>query len=152
MSNVLERFRGLSGMEFYTNACNMRREIEYFLMNEKNVPKRHRSNYSYPIINSVNAMIDAVVLANKIYPYTPERVNDKKDLFQQAIDYIDIIYERFQGAMQDMWWQVLHTPPDQPGYKRRLEIEAEIEKIGAMLVVEENTLKGCKEKVKLLKR
>lgn len=139
-------------MEFYTNACNMRRELEYFLMNDKNVPKRHRSNYSYPIINKVNTMIDYIVLANKIYPYTDDKVIEKKALFQQAIDCIDVIYERFQGAMQDMWWQVLHTPIDQPGYKRRLEIEAQIEKIGNMLVEEEKTLKGCKEKVKLLKR
>lgn len=152
MSNVLERFRGLSGMEFYTNACGLRHELEYFLMNDKNVPKRHRSNYSYPIINLVNSMIDYIILANKIYPYTVDKVQEKKNLFQKSIDCIDLIYERFQGAIQDLRWQVLHTPEDSPGYKRRIEIEHRLECVGNMLCDEEKLLRGTKDKVRLLKR
>lgn len=38
MSNVLERHRGISEMEFYVTAINIRHELTTFLMHEKNVP------------------------------------------------------------------------------------------------------------------
>ena len=97
-------------------------------------------------------MIDYIILANKIYPYTVDKVQEKKNLFQKSIDCIDLIYERFQGAIQDLWWQVLHTPEDSPGYKRRIEIEHRLECVGNMLCDEEKLLRGTKDKVRLLKR
>lgn len=152
MSNVLERFRGISEMEFYQNAIKIRHEMSHFLMSEKNVPKRWRSVYAYPIINKVQEMIDTIIDANKIVAYSPELLNARKKGFQDAIELTDKIFERFQGAVQDVWWDMLHSEPGSSGYQNRLRIEKHVAEIGVLLEYEERLLKGCKYKSKLVKR
>lgn len=152
MSNVLERFRSTSEMEFYQNAVKIRHEVSHFLMNEKNVPKRWRSVYAYPTIGMVRDMIHQIKRANRIYAYSPELLHDRKQGFQIALDSLDDIYEEIQGAMQDVWWDTLHIEPGNPGYKDRIRIEKHVEEIGKLLEYEERLLKGCKSNSKLLKR
>ena len=152
MSNVLERFRGISEMEFYQNAIKIRHEMSHFLMSEKNMPKRWRSVYAYPIINKVQEMIDTIIDANRIVAYSPELLNDRKQGFQDAIELTDKIFERLQGAVQDVWWDMLHSEPGNPGYQNRLRIEKHVAEIGVLLEYEERLLKGCKYKSKLVKR
>ncbi|MDO4465380.1 MAG: hypothetical protein Q4C57_12685, partial [Bacillota bacterium] len=118
----------------------------------KNLPKRWRSVYAYPTINLVQTMIDAIMDANGIYPYSANLVADKKTAFKVCIKYVDKIYERLQGAMVDVWWDTLHIEPGNPGYKDRVRIENKIDEIGKMLELEERLLQGCKNNVKLLKR
>lgn len=74
MSNVLERHRGISEMEFYVTAINIRHELTTFLMHEKNVPKRWRSVYTYPVINLSQAQIDLIIKANDVFAFKPEQV------------------------------------------------------------------------------
>ena len=152
MSNVLERFRSISEMEFYTNAVKIRHEISHFLMNEKNIPKRWRSVYAYPTINLVQTMIDTIMDANEIYPYSVDLVAEKKTAFKVCEKYVDKIYERLQGAVMDVWWDTLHIEPGNPGYKDRVRIENKIAEIGKLLEFEERLLRGCKNNVRLLKR
>lgn len=152
MSNVLERFRSISEMEFYNNAVKIRHEVSHFLMNEKNIPKRWRSVYAYPTINLVQTMIDTIMDANGIHPYSIDLVTDRKNAFQRGIGYIDKINERIQGAVLDVWWDTLHIEPGNPGYKDRVRIENKVAEIGKLLEYEERLLKGCKKSTKLLKR
>ena len=152
MSNVLERLRGISEMEFYQNAIKIRHEMSRFLMSEKNMPKRWRSVYAYPIINKVQEMIDTIIDANRIVAYSPELLNARKQGFQDAIESTDKIFERLQGAVQDVWWDMLHSEPGSSGYQNRLRIEKHVAEIGVLLEYEERLLKGCKYKSKLVKR
>jgi hypothetical protein len=149
MSNVLERHRGISEMEFYRTAINIRHELTTFLMREKNVPKRWRSIYAYPIINASQAQIDLIVKANNIYPFKEEQVEERKHLQQGCIDYCDIIFERLQALMQDLWWDMLHRDNGDSDKKR---IQNFIDSMGCMLVYEEDRLKGWRKSTKLLRR
>lgn len=152
MSSVLERFRSISEMQFYVTAQTIRHEIRAFVMNDKNVPKRYRSVYTYPIINLVQEMIDYIIDGNDVYTFTPDRVTERKQKFQLAINCIPKIYERFQGAIYDLWWDTIRSNPGQPGFARRLQLEDAIFKIGKLLEEEEKLLKGCRDKTKLLNR
>ena len=152
MSSVLERFRNISEMQFYETAQTIRHEIRTFLLNDKNIPKKYRSIYTYPIFNLVQEMIDYMVEANSIYTFTTDKVIERKQKFQNSINCIDKIYERLQGAIADVWWETLHSNPGDPGFARRLQLEDHICKIAVLLVEEEKLLKGCKEKTKLLNR
>ena len=152
MSNVLERFRSVSEMEFYRKGQDILHETRTFLMNEKNVPKRSRALYAYPIINMVQSMIEASVTANRIYAYKPEELERRKRLFQISIEYVDTIYLRLQSAMTDLWKDTLCCELGNPKYNERLRIEMHIGIIGTLLIEEEKLLKGCKAKSKLLKQ
>ena len=149
MSNVLERHRGMSEMEFYRTATEIRHELTTFLMREKNVPKRWRSIYAYPIINLVQAQIDLILDANDIYPYKTEQVEERKAKQQMCIDYCDRIYERLQAMMQDLWWDVLHRPDDDSD---KIRIQKFIDNMGKLLLYEEERLKGWRKSTRLLRR
>lgn len=152
MSNVLERFRSVSEMDFYAIGQSLLHETRSFLMNDDVIPKRERSTYTYPIIHLVQAMIDAFTAANRIYAYTTEDVARRKQMFQTSIDYIDPIYQRIQSAMNDLWKDTLCCSMDDPRYKKRMKLEKHLAIIGNLLVDEEARLRGCKNKTKLLNR
>lgn len=149
MSNVLERHRGISEMDFYVTAINIRHELTTFLMREKNVPKRWRSIYTYPIINLSQAQIDLIVDANNIFAFKPEQVEERKAKQQICINYCDRIFERLQAMMVDLWWDVLHRPDDDAD---KIRIQKFIDNMGKLLVVEEDRLKGWRRSTKLLQR
>ena len=149
MSNVLARFRGISEMEFYKVADDLRTELSTFLMNDKNVPKKWRAVISYPIIDLVQLMFDCMTDANSIYPYTPELVEERKRLQQMRIRCCDKIFERLQHAMRVVWWDRLHRDETSPE-RRRLEYH--LDKIGDMLEREEKLLNGWRNSTKLLRR
>lgn len=149
MSNVLERHRGVSEMEFYRTAVEIRHELTTFLMREKNVPKRWRSIYTYPIINLVQAQIDLIVKANNIYPFNAEQVEERKAIQQSCIDYCDLIFERLQSLMADLWWDVLHRPDSDSD---KIRIQRFVDNMGKLLLYEEDRLKGWRKSTKLLRR
>lgn len=87
MSNVLERHRGISEMEFYVTAINIRHELTTFLMHEKNVPKRWRSVYTYPVINLSQAQIDLIIKANDVFAFKPEQVESIVRLYRENVSH-----------------------------------------------------------------
>lgn len=149
MSNVLERHRGISEMEFYVTAINIRHELTTFLMCEKNVPKRWRSVYTYPVINLSQAQIDLIIKANGVFTFKPEQVEYRKALQRECIAYCDIIFERLQSMMVDLWWDVLHRPDDDSDKTR---IQKFIDNMGKLLVFEEDRLRRWRNSTKLLRR
>lgn len=151
MSNVLARFRKTSEMEFYKVGQELLHEIRSFLMNEKVIPKRQRMIYTYPIINLTQSMIDTFMQANKIYAYTPEQVALRKELFQRAINNLDPIYIRLQSAVTDLWKETLFiTDKTNPRYQDKIRLNKHIGKITDLMIREEELLRGCKRKTKLL--
>lgn len=136
-------------MEFYKVADDLRTELSMFLMNEKNVPKKWRSVITYPVINILQAMMDCIVSANRIYAYTPELVEKRKALQDLCIDYCEKIFERMQYAMRVVWWERLHRAESNT---ERLRLEYHLDKIGELLDREERLLNGWKSSTKLLRR
>ena len=152
MSNVLERFRSVSEMDFYVIGQQLLHETRSFLMSDEVIPKRERSIYTYPIIHLVQSMLDTMMAANRIYAYTMDEMIRRKQMFQASIDYIDPIYLRLQSAMNDLWKDALCCSKDDPRYAKRVKLEKHLCIIGGLLVDEEARLKGLKNKTRLLKR
>lgn len=149
MSNVFAREQGISDMEFYRVADKLRTEISVFLMNDKNVPKKWRSVITYPIINLTQAMLDCIIDANAIYPYSNELVERRKALQQLCINYCEKIFERFQYVMNTVMCERLHR--DENNTERR-RLEYHLDEIGALLEKEERLLHGWKNSTKLMRR
>lgn len=153
MSNVLARKRGISEMEFYGTAENLRNELSSLLFRDKAVPKKYRANVTYPALASVNKMMTLMHKANRIFPYTPEQVDRRKELQQECIDCLDNIYEIMQYAMRNVWWQRLHAVNKQTGEPtvERQHLEFHLAVIGDLMDREERLLIGWKRSTKLLK-
>ena len=153
MSNVLKRMQGISEMEFYHVADDLRTELSSLLYRDKIVPKKYRVNVTYRALDTVNHMMGLMHRANRIYPYTPEEVTKRKDLQQECIDCLDDIYETLQYAIRNVWWQKLHAVNKDTGEPtiERQHLEKHLTDIGALLDREDALLKGWKRSTKLLK-
>ena len=77
LSNVLARLQGVSDMEFYRVALDLNTELSAFLMSEKNVPKKWRAVYTYPILALMESLFDYIEDANAIWPNTDDLVAEK---------------------------------------------------------------------------
>ena len=154
MSNVLARQRGISDMEFYHTADDLRTELSALLMRDNVIPKKWRHVITYRALNILQDLFDCMHEANRIYPYTPEEVTERKRLQQKCISCLDGIYEVMQNAMRNVWWQKLHAVNKETGQptKERLLLEKHITDIGNLLDREEMLLVGWKRSTKLLKR
>lgn len=153
MSNVLARKRGISEMEFYGTAENIRTELSSLLFRDKALPKKYRASVTYPALAAVNRMMALMHKANRIYPYTPEEVAERKRLQQECIDCLDEVYEILQFAIRNVWWQKLHAANPKTGEPtiERQHLEYHLTVIGDLLDREERLLTGWKRSTKLLK-
>ena len=149
MSNVLQRFQGISEMEFYQNATVLYKNLSRFLMSEKNIPKRWRFVHVYPILDIMNELFDCMVEANDIYPYNEQELNRRKGLQDKCIKICDIIYERLQRIIDTVLWEKLHQDRDSA---ERVRIEGWLTTLGNLLDREIPLLKGWKKSTKLLER
>lgn len=141
--------RGVSEMEFYRVAVDLNTELSSFLMSEKNVPKKWRSVYVYPVLSMMDSLFDCMEDANAIWPYPDEAVDERKRLQKCCINYVIKIYGKLQRAMRVVWWQKLHMDESSP---ERLRIEFHLTKIGDLLDREEALLTGWRKSTKLLHR
>lgn len=57
-------------MEFYKNAVELRCALSGFVMQEKYIPKKWRPILAYPTVNLLNTMMEHIIAANGIYPYS----------------------------------------------------------------------------------
>lgn len=153
MSNVLARKRGISEMEFYHTADDLRTELHSLLYRDKIVPKKCRHSVTYAALDAVNDMILLMHRANRKSLYIPKEVDERRELQQQCLDKIDDIYEILQYAIRNVWWQKLHAVNRETGEptKERLLLEKHLTDIGNLLEREERLLIGWKRSTKLLK-
>ena len=98
MSNVLERYRNVSSMEFHRNAVWLRDEMERFCMREKNVPRRYRAIITYPLVEAFDTLLNLIEEANLIYTDTEEKLRERKEVQAQAIRQVSRIYGILQHA------------------------------------------------------
>lgn len=99
MSNVLSRFRSISEMEFYKNAVELRCALSGFVMQEKYIPKKWRPILAYPTVNLLNTMMEHIIAANGIYPYSGgkldhELLHRRKELQAQAVADCEALFDR----------------------------------------------------------
>lgn len=148
MSNVLARLQGVSDMEFYRVALDLNTELSAFLMSEKNVPKKWRSVYVYPVLTTMENLFDLMEDANAIWANTDELVEERKRIQKECITCCSKIYGKLQRAMRVVWWQKLHRDESSP---ERCRIECHLSMIGDMLDREEALLTGWRKSTKLIK-
>lgn len=140
MSNVLERYRNVSSMEFYNNAKKLRNDMSKFLLSDKNVPKKWRAPFSYVVIGYINKLIDNIRRANRIYPRKDENIlREKLELQSECIEIIDEIYDKLQWGIDTIWYDTLNK---YPGDKNRVRIDRYIEDFSSSLAREESLIKG----------
>ena len=152
MSNVLARQRGISEMEFYHAADDLRIELHSLLYRDKVVPRKYRHSVTYAAMDAVRRMMALMHEANRKSLYSPKEVEERRELQQQCIGCLDEIYEVMQYAMRNVWWQTLHAVNKETGEptKERVLLEKHITDIGNLIDREDRLLKGWKRSTKLL--
>lgn len=152
MSNVLSRFRSISEMEFYKNAVELRCVLSGFVMQEKYIPKKWRPILAYPTVNLLNTMIEHIIAANGIYPYSGgkldhELLHRRKELQAQAVADCEALFDRLQFIMDEFHFSRLNTGLDM-GIAPQKELPAQLVYIGTLLEREETLLKDWRHNTK----
>lgn len=145
MSNVLSRFRKISEMEFYKNAVELRCALSGFVMQEKYIPKKWRPILAYPTVNLLNQMMEHIISANGIYPYSGgkldhELLHRRKELQAQAVADCEALFDRLQFIMDEFHFSRMGTGLDM-GIAPQKELPAQLVYIGSLLEHEETLLK-----------
>lgn len=153
MSEVLKRKQGISEMEFYRNADNLRTELSAFLMREKVVPSKWRHLITDRALDHIEDMMEYMHDANDIFPFDPDELKERKRLQQCCISCCHKIGEVMQNAIRNVWWETLHATNDkgEPTVKR-LNLEFHLSEISRMLEFEETLLNGWKKSSRLMKK
>lgn len=152
MSNVLSRFRSISEMEFYKNAVELRCALSGFVMQEKYIPKKWRPILAYPTVNLLNTMMEHIIAANGIYPYSGgkldhELLHRRKELQAQAVADCEALFDRLQFIMDEFHFSRLNTGLDM-GIAPQKELPAQLVYIGTLLEREETLLKDWRHNTK----
>lgn len=152
MSNVLSRFRSISEMEFYKNAVELRCALSGFVMQEKYIPKKWRPILAYPTVNLLNTMMEHIIAANGIYPYSGgkldhELLHRRKELQAQAVADCEALFDRLQFIMDEFHFSRLNTGLDM-GIAPQKELLAQLVYIGTLLEREETLLKDWRHNTK----
>lgn len=152
MSNVLSRFRSISEMEFYKNVTELRCALSGFVMQEKYIPKKWRPILAYPTVNLLNTMMEHIIAANGIYPYSGgkldhELLHRRKELQAQAVADCEALFDRLQFIMDEFHFSRMGTGLDM-GIAPQKELPAQLVYIGTLLEREETLLKDWRHNTK----
>lgn len=126
--SVLKNMRSQSQLEFYHTATVIQSEITKFMMNEKNIPKRWRPVFTFPMVEKVISLIDNIVAANSIYPINEHEAVMRRDYQTRAIITVEQILQLLQFLLS-----TLETNPDK------------LQPIVELLVKESNLLRGWRK-------
>jgi hypothetical protein len=96
MSNVLKRKRGLSELEFWKNATEIRANFTRYLMNEKKVPKRWKFVFTMPGIGYAMKLMEEITAANTIYPTSEAELSQRRAHQNEAIVACEQILQHIQ--------------------------------------------------------
>ncbi len=103
MSNVIERYRRTSQMEFYRNALELQEDMMKFLLREKNVPRKYRGVVTYPIVAAFDELFDLMHQANRIYADAEESTAKRREIQTACIRKVDEIYRLLQRTVSLLW-------------------------------------------------
>lgn len=140
MSNVLARKRGVSEMEFYHCAKDLRVTATRFLMNDKYVSKRWKPVFTFPMLDLLRDMTNCICAANDIYPYNEDRLLQRTRLQDQAIEDCSKLWDNLQWMIETLfsWIDADHPMPTQ------------LEQMGELLDRTESLLKAWRRSAKLV--
>lgn len=99
MSNVFAREHKPTGKEYYDLALRLRTRVYLFVMNEKNVPLRHRRYHADPVIAQLVRLRRGIVDGQTIYPTNAAELQQKRDAIQQAINACENIIQALQETV-----------------------------------------------------
>lgn len=94
--SVLKNKRSQSQLEFYHTATVLRSELTRFVMNEKNIPKRYRPVFTFPMVEKLIQLFDCITAANTIYPQTDHEAEMRRDYQTKAIITVNQILQLLQ--------------------------------------------------------
>lgn len=115
MSSVLKRHQKISEMEFYRKSAEFRDKITTALMKETYVPKRMRSVFTFPVIALADQLMEQIVIANSIYPYTPEKLQARKAAQQTAIRTCELLWDKLNWYVRYRWKAEVTADTPLPG-------------------------------------
>lgn len=110
-------------MEFYKNAVELRCALSGFVMQEKYIPKKWRPILTYPTVNLLNTMMEHIIAANGIYPYSGgkldhELLHRRKELQAQAVADCEALFDRLQFIMDQRLNALAKNFVDAPNLER----------------------------------
>ena len=144
MSNVLDRFKSLSDMAFYSNLCDIQKMFNMLLLG-KYTPKKYRYIHSTPVIQKIEDMLDSIARLNNINATAdPGLLEYKRSEQKKLINECNVLYRRLQTLMNTVWYQRLHTE----GQAKEC-LERHIFKLARMIERESALLVGWRDKTKL---
>lgn len=139
-------------MEFYKNATELRCALSGFVMQEKYIPKKWRPILAYPTVNLLNTMMEHIIAANGIYPYSGgkldhELLHRRKELQAQAVADCEACLTACNSSMDEFHFSRLNTGLDM-GIAPQKELPAQLVYIGTLLDREETLLKDWRHNTK----
>lgn len=139
-------------MEFYKNATELRCALSGFVMQEKYIPKKWRPILAYPTVNLLNTMMEHIIAANGIYPYSGgkldhELLHRRKELQAQAVADCEALFDRLQFIMDEFHFSRMGTGLDM-GIAPQKDLPAQLVYIGTLLEREETLLKDWRHNTK----
>lgn len=91
--SVLARLRGKSQMDVFQLAEEIRAEATRLVWNTNVVPKGWRDIFSKPMCLLCQKLYNQIRAANSIWANTEEKVQERKDATQKAINTLQEIYD-----------------------------------------------------------
>lgn len=104
MSSVLARNRGVSSMEFYRTADELRNVLMKALMNENITPKRWKPIFTFPVSAMLDDLFGHIFAAYNIYPDTIEKVAEKRRYQSLALNDLDRIDDKLQQLLTQLYY------------------------------------------------
>lgn len=126
--SVLKNKRNQSQLEFYHTATVIRTELTKFVMNDKNIPKRWRPVFTFPMVEKLIALIDDITAANTIFPMNIHEAEMRRDYQTKAIITVEQILQLLQYLLS-----TLQIDPDK------------LQPVVELLLKESNLLRGWRK-------
>lgn len=104
MSSVLARKRGVSSMEFYRTADELRNALMKALMNDNIVPKRWKPIFTFPVAEMLDDLFGHIFAAYNIYADTVEKVAEKRRYQTYALTDLDRIDDKLQQLLTQLYY------------------------------------------------
>ena len=114
MSDVLARKRGISSMEFYKCAVELRDTLTKALMSESIVPKRWRPIFTFPTIDLLKDLFGHLIAANNTFPNSPERVASRKQMQRYALNDLERIDDQLQYLLTTLYYGKIDADHNMP--------------------------------------
>lgn len=149
MSNVIERYRRTSQMEFFKNALELQEDMMKFLLREKNVPRKYRGVVTYPIIEKFDELFDLMRQANRIYADTETSTAARREAQTACIRKVDDIYYLLQRAVSLLWKDKLKSKTPSAEQQR---LRNALNDFATRLKHEEELLTGWRKSTKPTKK